>query len=75
MGLPRQVAVRTDRAGTPVMVGSKRVEQLRDEWRVQEGWWTRGPVHRVYYELVLDDGSNTVVFCDRRGGCWYTQRA
>ena len=68
LGLPREVAVSTDTSGRPV-------EHLRDQWRVEEGWWTRQPVHRVYYELVLDDGRNTVVFCDRRGGRWYAQRA
>lgn len=48
---------------------------LRDEWRVEEGWWTRKPVRRVYFDLVLADGRNTVVFCDRRRGRWYSQRA
>jgi hypothetical protein len=75
MGLPRPVAVATDEAGTPVAVAGRGVAHRRDEWRVQEGWWTRQPVHRVYYELVLDDGRNTVVFCDRQGGRWYAQRA
>jgi hypothetical protein len=75
LGLPRPVAVSTDAAGLPVAVGGRPVEQLRDEWRVEEGWWTRQPVRRVYFELVLDGGRNTVVFCDRRRGRWYAQRA
>jgi hypothetical protein len=75
MGLPRPVAVTADAAGVPVAVAGRTVAHLCDEWRVQEGWWTRRPVHRVYYELVLDDGTNTVVFCDRRRACWYAQRS
>jgi hypothetical protein len=50
------------------------VDQLRDEWRVEEGWWTARPVHRTYFDLVMADGRNAVVFHDRRGGLWYTQR-
>jgi hypothetical protein len=50
------------------------VLHLRDEWRVEEGWWTREPIMRSYYDLVLEDGRNAVVFRDRRRGRWYTQR-
>jgi hypothetical protein len=75
IGLPRTVAVQTDRAGLPVAVGGRPVEHVRDEWRVDEGWWTRRPVRRRYFDLVLSDGRNAVVFCDRRRGRWFTQRA
>lgn len=75
LGLPREVAVSTDTSGIPVAVGGRSVEHLRDQWRVEEGWWTRRPVRRVYFDLVLSGGRQTVVFCDRRRGCWYTQRA
>jgi len=74
LGAPREVAVTTDGAGTPTAVGGRPVDQLRDEWRVEEGWWTARPVHRRYFDLVMADGRNTVVFHDRRGGCWYAQR-
>ena len=69
------MGVVTDAAGLPASVGGRPVAQLRDEWRVDEGWWTRRPVRRRYFELVLADGRNTVVFCDRRRGRWYAQRA
>lgn len=74
MGLPREVAVDAGADGIPVSVGRRRVLHLRDEWRVEEGWWTREPVRRLYYDLVLDDGRNAVVYRDRRRGRWYTQR-
>jgi hypothetical protein len=74
LGLPREVAVSTDTSGLPVAVAGRPVEYLRDQWRVEEGWWTRRPVRRVYFDLVLAGGRQTVVFCDRRRGCWYTQR-
>jgi hypothetical protein len=47
---------------------------LRDEWRVEEGWWTGTPVSRRYFELVLANGADVVVFHDRRDGGWYAQR-
>jgi hypothetical protein len=75
LGLPRPIHVATDRAGLPVAVANRPVSIIRDEWRVEEGWWTRRPVHRTYFDLVLADGRNTVVFCDRRHGRWYEQRA
>jgi hypothetical protein len=75
LGLPRPVAVSTDATGLPVAVGGRPVAHLRDEWRVEEGWWTRRPVRRSYFDLVLEDGRNAVVFCDRRQGRWFAQRA
>jgi hypothetical protein len=74
VGLPREVAVDAGADGIPVAVGRRRVLHLRDEWRVEEGWWTREPVRRLYYDLVLDDGRNAVVYRDRRRGRWYAQR-
>jgi hypothetical protein len=74
LGLPREVAVSTDTSGRPVAVAGRPVEHLRDQWRVDEGWWTRRPVRRVYFDLVLAGGRQTVVFCDRRRGRWYSQR-
>ena len=60
--------MRTDDRGLPTAVGGRPVAHLRDEWRVEEGWWTRRPLRRRYFDLVLEDGRNTVVFLDRRGG-------
>jgi hypothetical protein len=31
-------------------------------------------VRRRYFDVVLADGRNTVVFLDRRTGRWFTQR-
>ena len=46
---------------------------MRDEWLVDEGWWGDRRVWRRYLDLVLTDGRNVVVFCDREGR-WFTQR-
>ena len=40
------------------------VEAVREEWLVEDGWWTQKPLRSRYFELVLADGSDVVVFCE-----------
>jgi hypothetical protein len=47
---------------------------VREEWLVEDGWWTRRPLRRRYFELVLEDGSDVVVFREPDSGRWYRQR-
>jgi hypothetical protein len=75
IGGPRKASVRCDSGGIPVIVAGRPVECVRDEWRVDEGWWSGRPVHRRYFELVLLGGADVVVFADRRSGEWWAQRA
>ncbi len=75
IGGPHPAAVRCDAAGLPVAVAGRAVECIRDEWRVDESWWTGRPIHRRYFELVLDGGADVVVFADQRSGEWWAQRA
>jgi hypothetical protein len=52
------------------------VESVREEWRVEEGWWTDVPIRRRYLELVLAGGRIAMVFEDRRRpGRWFLQQA
>jgi hypothetical protein len=59
-------------------VGRLEVSAVREEWLVEDGWWTRKPLQRRYFELVLEDGSNVVVFhepfSEPEGGRWFRQR-
>jgi hypothetical protein len=75
IGGPRRASVRCGPDGTPVAVAGRPVECVRDEWRVDEAWWSGRPVHRRYFELVLSGGADVVVFADRRSGEWWAQRA
>jgi hypothetical protein len=59
----------------PVAVGELAVESVREEWVIEDRWWTAQPLRRRYFELVLGDGRNTVVFRDLVEGRWYMQRA
>ncbi len=70
---PWPVPVQVDSDGTPKAVGRLAVESVREEWLVEDGWWTQKPLQRRYFELVLSDGSDVVVFREPDGR-WYRQR-
>ena len=73
---PRPVGVTVNGEGTPVAVGSVAVEAVREEWLVEDRWWTPGPLRRRYFELALVDGRCVVVFCEPfPHGRWFEQRA
>jgi hypothetical protein len=70
------VPVRSGPGGVPVEVDRVAVESVREEWLVEDRWWTPEPLRRRYFELVLADGRNLVVFCEPHpGGRWFEQRA
>lgn len=61
-------------AGRPVSVAGKRVDSIREEWLVEDRWWSSEPLRRHYLELVLESGRCLVVFCDLVTGRWFEQR-
>jgi len=74
LSMPRAVAVAVGRRGVPADVGSVAVDAVTEEWVVEDRWWTDEPLRRRYFELVLVDGRNVVVFRDASGGGWWAQR-
>jgi hypothetical protein len=72
---PRPVEVHLGPDGVPVAVGGIAVEALREEWVVEDRWWTPRPLRRHYFELALSDGRALTVFHLPGGGRWYRQRA
>jgi hypothetical protein len=61
--------------GAPVAFAGREVDAVREEWVVEDRWWTSRPLRRRYFELVLIDGRNAVVFRDLVDGRWFVQRA
>jgi len=61
--------------GPPVAVGGVAVEAIREEWLVEDRWWTPEPLRRHYYELVLGDGRNVTVFRCESSERWNLQRS
>ena len=75
MNKPRTALVEAHADGTPRRVNRQDVGVVREEWRVVDRWWTDDPVHRRYFDLVLETGENAVVYHDDDAGTWFTQRA
>ena len=71
LSLVQPARVEIGRDGNPVRLDDRQVEQVRERWVVEEGWWTDAPVRRAYVELVLADGGLAVVFEDLVGGGWH----
>ena len=74
IGLPRAARVECDDSGVPRAVeldGRRReVVAIRDDWLVQDLWWTGRPVDRHYYELVFDPGRLVVAYREAGDGSW-----
>jgi hypothetical protein len=59
----------------PHAVDEVDVSAVREEWVVEDRWWTSSPLRRRYFELALADGRCVVVFRELEGGRWFAQRA
>jgi hypothetical protein len=75
LGEPKPAAIEADEHGVPASVAAVEVDSVREEWVVEDRWWTGRPLRRRYFELVLTDGRNVVVFRDLVDGRWFVQRA
>jgi hypothetical protein len=71
---PRPALVEAGFDGVPHRIDRRGVELVREEWRVVDRWWTEEPVHRRYFDTVLEDG-RAVIFYDEAGRKWFTQSA
>ena len=73
---PKPIEVITGDDGGPRTVGRVAVESVREEWLVEDRWWTPKPLRRRYFEVALADGRCTVVFREPADdGRWFEQRA
>lgn len=77
---PRRAHVSAADDGRPTAYDGTAVDSIREEWLVEDRWWTAQPFRRRYFELVLENGRNVVVFClvgagkGAPAGGWYRQR-
>ena len=75
LNAPQPALVESHVDGNPRTVNRMPVALVREEWRVVDRWWTEEPVSRRYFDAVLGNGENVVVFRDQEAGRWFTQRA
>ncbi|HET6997131.1 MAG TPA: hypothetical protein VFI03_00950 [Solirubrobacterales bacterium] len=73
--VPAPAVVGLDPAGAPGEVDGVAVAAVREEWRVDDRWWTPKQLRRHYFELALIDGRSVVVFRCAVTERWYRQRA
>ncbi len=78
LNLPQPIQVESSLQGQPRRVTLRGrlhpVEAVRDIWRIDDEWWREPPIHRVYYEIILNERAVTIVFQDLTDGEWYEQR-
>lgn len=75
--VPIEVRAERDTAPHSVRIGRRwiGVSRVTNAWRIDEGWWRKTPIHRVYYRLLLSDGLEVTVFQDLDTTSWYRQKA
>jgi len=87
LNLPEPITVELDGERAPVVVhqapgapggpgtpgAGKRVEAIRESWRVEDEWW-RQPISRRYVEVVLEGGGRMVLYEDLITGEWWVQQ-
>ena len=74
---PRPLRVEADDDDRPVAIhltnGYFTVEELLETWRIDDEWWRKRPVRRMYFSLALADGRMVTVYQDAVSGRWYQQ--
>ncbi len=74
--LPEPIAVEADHTGHPVALKMRRrqpIATIEDRWRIDDEWWRKEPVSRLYYSVCLNSGQHLVIFHDLTSGSWYRQ--
>ena len=51
----------------------RRVSEVLDSWRIDDEWWRKTSIARVYYRVVMEDDRSVTVFHDLATGEWYRQ--
>ena len=74
---PRPLRGEADDDGQPVAIhltnGRFTVEEVLETWRIDEEWWRKQPVSRVYFSLLLEDGRTVTVYRNLISDRWATQ--
>ena len=49
------------------------IAAIQDCWRIDDEWWREHAVSRLYYALVLDDGTLLTIYHDLVADLWFEQ--
>jgi len=80
LNAPSPLQVQSDDRGQIVSVWRqgrltpRTIAAIQDHWRIDDEWWREHPVSRIYYALLLDDGTLLTVYHDLLADLWFEQR-
>ncbi len=49
------------------------IASIDERWRIDDEWWRREPVSRLYYSVRLASGHRLVLYKDLANNSWYRQ--
>ena len=81
LNAPSPVRVQTDARGRIVALWRqgrltpRTIEAIQDHWRIDDEWWREHAIARLYYALLLDDGTLLTVYHDLTADAWFEQRS
>ena len=76
VNMPEQLSVEENAAGLPTAVILKRrqaIVTIEDYWRIDDEWWRREAISRIYYAVILDSGRRLVLCKNLIDNHWYRQ--
>ena len=81
LNAPSPLRVQTDAAGRIVSVWRqgrltpRTIAAVQDRWRIDDEWWREHTISRMYYAVVLDDGTFLTIYRDLITDAWFEQRS
>ena len=76
VNLPEPVEVEEAPSGLPLVVKAPRrraIASIEKRWRIDDEWWRREPISRLYYKVLLSSGQRLQLYKDLIKNCWYRQ--
>jgi hypothetical protein len=80
LNAPTPLRVHTDAQGHLVSLWRqgrltpRTIVAIQDRWRIDDEWWREHAISRMYYEVVLDDGTLLTIYHDLLADAWFEQR-
>jgi hypothetical protein len=81
LNAPSPLRVQTDDHGRIVSIWRqgrltpRTIATVQDRWRIDDEWWREHAVSRLYYAVVLDDGTFLHIYHDLATDAWFEQRS
>jgi len=80
LNAPSPLRVQIDAGGRIVSIWRqgrltpRTIAAVQDRWRIDDEWWREHAVSRMYYAVVLDDGTLLTLYHDLITDAWFEQR-